>query len=57
MNYWEEKEAALLKKENAYLEKLNFLEKIVDNNMLFPVFLLVVCLLGFNIGFLIGLAL
>ena len=57
MTDWELQEAELLKKENAYLEKYNLIQKVFDNNLYFPIVLLVMCALGFNIGFLIGLAL
>ena len=57
MKPWEIQEAELLKKEYAYIEKFNWFEKIMDNHLYFCIFWLVVCCLGFNIGFLIGLAL
>lgn len=57
MTDWELQEAELLKKENAYLEKYNWFQKVFDNDLYFPIVLLVMCALGFNIGFLIGLVL
>ena len=54
MKPWEIQEAELLKKENAYLEKYNWFEKIMDNHLYFCIFWVVVCMLGFDLGFLIG---
>ena len=37
--------------------KLNTFEKLIDSHIYYPVVLLVVCLVGFGLGLLIGLML
>lgn len=57
MNEWERKEAELLKKENAYLDEYNIIQKLFDNDMYFLIVFAILLMLGFNIGFLIGMVL
>ena len=57
MNEWQRKEAELLKKENAYLERYNWFEKIIDNHLYFCIFLVLVWVVAWNIGLLIGFTL
>jgi hypothetical protein len=54
---WEIAEEELLAKENAYLEQYNWFQKLVDNHYTFPFVLLIVCVVGFDIGLLIGVLL
>ena len=54
MNEWQRKEAELLKKENAYLERYNWFEKIIDNHLYYCIFLVLVWVVAWNIGLLIG---
>jgi hypothetical protein len=51
---WEIQEAELLARENAYLERYNWFEKIIDNHLFYLLFLAIVCMISFNIGLLIG---
>jgi hypothetical protein len=51
---WEIKEEELLARENAYLENFNWFEKIIDSHWYYPVCLLIVSLVAFNLGLLIG---
>lgn len=51
---WEIQEEELLKKEYAYLEKYNWFEKMIDNHLYYCIFMVIVMMLGFDLGFLIG---
>lgn len=54
MKPWEIKEAELLKRENAYLENLNWFEKIVHNHLYYCIFLVAVWLVSWSVGLIIG---
>ncbi len=54
---WEVSEEELLARENAYLEKLNWFERLIDNNYVYPFVLLFVGVLAFDVGLLIGVLL
>ena len=57
MNYWEQREAELLAKENAWYDNLSPFMKAVDDPLLFSLGFLIANLTGFCIGTLIGFAL
>jgi hypothetical protein len=57
MNEWELREYELLKKENAWYDKLNPFWKMIDSHSGYILFLLVMSGFSIGIGILIGLSL
>lgn len=57
MNYWEQREAELLRQENAWYNELSPFMKMIDNVWYFCIFFLTTCFLCFDLGFLIGIML
>jgi hypothetical protein len=54
VNYWERQELELLRKENAYLDKLSPFQKLIDSHVGFILTLVLGCQFFFVIGVLIG---
>lgn len=54
---WEMSEEEVLALEEKYTEKLNWFERLVDNNYVYPFVLLFVDVLAFDVGLLIGVLL
>jgi hypothetical protein len=57
MKEWEQREAELLRKENAWLDELNPFMKMVDSNIGFLLMFIISIPIAFAIGTVIGLML
>ena len=56
MNYWQQKEAELLKKENAWLDDLGPFMQLIDSHIGFVAALSLLSSVGFIVGLAIGFA-